>query len=262
MHRPFRITAAGLTLVTLTASTGCGGLSGGAVQQVDQARVALAGGRYDRAEQLLTPVIRAHGAHRDAAPAYYLRGQCRIQTGARDAARQDLHTALRLAGDPVLSAQVEAQLGNMAFDDEAYGIACGHYARAGGRLPRAAPADRVFFQHGVALQRAGRFADARKAYANLLQAFPGSPLAGAARRKQAWDDSHFTIQCGVFAQEASARQVAATLRARGLDTLTAPEIHGARRVFAVRAGRFPTYPDAARQLDRVRAVAADAFIVP
>jgi len=253
---------AGLALAAMVFAGGCGGISGGAERQIEQAQQAINAGRYQRAEELLNPVFRAHGGKSDAAVAYYLRGQCRIQTGARDDAQQDLRTALRLAKEPALAAQVEAQLGNLAFDSEAYAAASAHYARAVDRLPRMTPTDRVLYQYGVSLQRTGRFDEARGVYGRLLKDFPNSPHVDAARRKQAWRDPHFSIQCGAFAQPASARDLVAKLRARGLDATLVPEVQGGSRRHVVRVGRFPTYADAARRLGQARSVASDAYIVP
>jgi tetratricopeptide (TPR) repeat protein len=252
----------GVLLATGCGLAGCGGVPASALRQVSEAQTAAAGGRYARAEQLVDPVIRAHGRKRQTATAYYVRGLCRIQSGARAGAREDFDSALRLSQDAELSALVEAQLGNMAFDDGDYSAACLHYEKAAPRLPHSAPSDRVLLQYGIALQRSGRFDEADRKYAQLIESYPNSPHLAAAHAKQAWDGAYFAIQCGAFGQQASAQALAASLHSRGLKSSITAEERGGSRLFMVRVGRFPSYADAARLLARVRAVAPDAYIVP
>jgi len=248
--------------ITAGMMAGCGGPGARAQQQLGEAQLAAAAGHYSRAEQLVDPVIRAHGGRKELAAAYYVRSQCRIRAGQRDAARQDLDMALRLKPDADLRAQIEAQLGNLAFDEDAYPTASLMYARAVGRLPHLPPTDRIMLQYGVALQRSGQFDAARRVYAELIHDFRGSPHAGTAAVKQSWGENYFAIQCGAFSRPSSAQELVGALRARGLNAEISTEVRGSSRLSVVRVGRFPTYADAARLLARVRGVASDAFIVP
>ncbi|MCB9851223.1 MAG: SPOR domain-containing protein [Phycisphaerales bacterium] len=247
--------------VTLSVA-GCGGLPKPAQRQMTQAQMALTTGDYAGCERLVDPVIRAHPTDRAVAPAYYMRGQCRLQTSSRDAARQDLRQALRLASDDGLRGVVQAQLGNAAFEDNMYADAAAHYSQAVGHLPHSAPTDRVLYQYGVALQRTGQFEPGRRVFADIIKFFPNSQYANAARRKQAWSDPYFSVQCGAYSSQSGANAAAANLRARGLAALTVPELRDGGRYYVVRIGRFPKYEDAARLLARARSVAPDAFVVP
>ena len=252
---------ASVLLAGLTIAGGCG-VPAGAQRRIQEAQTAAAAGQFHRAADLVEPVIRAHGNKKQAAAAFYVRGQCRVEAGQRDAARQDFQTALRQSSDADLRALVAVQLGNLAFDDGAYPAACEHYAGAVERLPHRPPADRVFLQYGIALQRSGRFDDANRMYAWLIKEFPNSPHVAAAQAKQAWAAPYFAIQCGAFGQQTAARDLAGALRASGLDAEIANEVRNRGRLFVVRVGRFPSYTDAARALGRVRGVVSDAYIVP
>lgn len=252
---------AGVALAGGILLAGCG-MPARASRQIEEAQSAVAAGQYERAEQLVDPVIRSHGKDAKAAPAYYVRAQCRIRGGQRDAAQQDLARVLSLSKDAELRASAEAQLGNIAFDQDDYRRAAAHYEHALARLPRRPPTDRVLLQYGTALQRSGQFDDGRRVFGQLLEQFPSSPHAGVAQTRQAWPENYFAIQCGAFGQQSSAQNLAVALRARGLQAGVFAEARGGGRVFLVRIGRFANYADAARLLERARAVAPDAFVVP
>lgn len=252
---------AGVAIAGGVLLAGCG-MPARAVKQVEQAESAVAAGQYERAEQLVEPVIRSHGKDAKAAPAYYVRAQCRIRGGQRDAAEQDLSRVLALSKNAELRASAEAQLGNIAFDQDDYRRAAAHYEKALAHLPQRPPTDRVLLQYGTALQRSGQFDDGRRVFSRMLEHYPSSPHAGVAQTRQAWPENYFAIQCGAFGQQSSAQSLASALRARGLQAGVFGEARGGGRVFLVRVGRFANYADAARLLERTRAVARDAFVVP
>jgi len=249
--------AAGAALVG-----GCSQLPASARQQIALARTALTAGRFSSVEELLSPIIREYSGQHGTAVAYYIRGQSRLYAGAPDSARNDFQAGYRLARDAELRAVIDAQLGNLAFETGDYETACTHYGRAAARLPSNPPTDRVLYQHGVALQRLGRFPQARNQYAQLLHAFPLSEYADAARKRRDWPEPYFAIQCGVFTQEPAARTAAADLRARGLNAQSQPDAGPMSQRYVVRVGRYARYADAARELERVRPLVPDAFIVP
>jgi tetratricopeptide (TPR) repeat protein len=233
-------------------------------EQLDQARTALAAARYDQCARLLEPAFREGIPRRDLAEALYMRAQCRVRSGAREAARQDLRRALTAARTDALRALIRAQSGNLHFDDGAYAAAAGDYGRALNDLPRRPPIDRVMHQYATALERVGKTKQARRVRAELRTDFPrsryvtGGPVATATARSSG---GGFAIQCGAFARSGAAGAVSDRLRARGFAprVVTQPSARGTRHV--VRVGRYASRSAARGALARVRGVIPDAFIV-
>jgi tetratricopeptide (TPR) repeat protein len=246
----------------LIAVSGCNTLTAREHAQIEQARGALASGRFAQCEQTLDRIIQAHGESPAVAEALYIRGQCRLATARRTQAHQDFEAGRRLAKDDTLRANLEAQIGNMAYDDDRYQEACGYYARALEDLPKAPPTDRVLYQYAVALQRSQRFGDARRVFGEVVRRYPGSIHAAQAQRKQSFTGEEFFVQCGVFQQVEHANEMAARLRGAGFNALTSREIRDNGTRYVVRIGRFPSYDQARHTLERVRPMQSDAFIVP
>lgn len=251
----------GLLAAAAAALPGCDQPSKETVQQLEQARVALDSRRFAECERLLDPIITDYNRRGDTALALYMRAQCRLLTN-RQKAQRDLVTAQPLAKDKLLRAYIDVQLGNIAFDDGVYVQAAAQYAEALDKLPDSPPTDRVLYQYGLALQRSDRFDKAREVFAQVARAYPASKYAVAARQKQAWAEEYFAVQCGVFNEIDFAHRTAARLREQGINAVAFPEERGGGKRYVVRVGRFPRYADACRELDRVRQVQEDAFIVP
>lgn len=245
----------------LGAAAGCETPQAGTVKQIDLARRALNAADYAACDRFTGAIIRRMSNDPAVAEVLYLRGQCRLGAGRRQAARADFDRALVLAGDPELGMWLEVQIANMDFDDALYPQACIHYARAVPDLPNESPTDRILYQFGVALQRSQRFVEARRQFARLLSEFPKSSPAADARRKYAWTENHFSVQCGAFSRLDLAQKAAERLRSRGIDTFLVRERRGGRR-YLVLAGRLPTYRQAQEQFQQIRRFQSDAFIVP
>lgn len=241
---------------------GCQEQSADTVKQLDQARADLAAKRYAQCERTLDPIISKYNKELHTATALYMRAQCRMMTDRRREAQRDLTTAMPLASDKLLRGYIDAQLGNLAFEDGSYSQAAMHYEDALDKLPDEPPVDRVLYQYGIALQRLGRFNDGRKRLEEVYTKFPTSEHAVSAKRKHDWDGDYFSVQCGVFSRIALAHQAAARLRQDGINALAVPEEGGGSRRYVVRAGRYSTYAEANRELARVQRQQPDAFVVP
>jgi hypothetical protein len=162
----------------------------------------------------------------------------------------------------VLTALLQAQLGNLEFDDGHYARASELYAAAERDLPEGPPVDRIMYQRGVGLQRAGAFEDARVELAKMLVDYPASPYAADARRKYKWKHDYFTVQCGAFTQIATAHEIAARLRQKGFDALAVPDDRNGSKLHYVHAGKHPDFASAAAAAKTIRSVIPDAFVVP
>jgi len=246
----------------LAMLSACGQMPAGAVGQIEQADGLVRSGQYDVAARLCTRVITDYPAHADTAEALYLRGMCFLYQGRVGPARSDFQAGLRLAKRPDLVSLLYAQLGNIDFSAEAWSSAAEQYRRAMPNLPRRAPSDRVLYQYAVALQRAGRFDEARPVFTRLLGEHAGSRYAEPARSKRAWSLDYFMIQCGSYSDIGRANEAASELRRRGIEALAIPGASGGSRLTAVRAGKYATYTAAAEDLGRIRAAVPDAFVLP
>ncbi len=246
----------------LGALGGCTALPPGAVRQIENANLAYRARDYDRAEGLLTPVIRSHPQSPDTAEALYLRALCHIHRHQRDTARADLKRAIPLSQRPEVTALAYAQLGNLAFDEENYPQAAGCYRHAARGLPRQRPTDQILYQYGLSLQRSGRFADARFAFGDVIMDHRGSPYAASAQRKLAWPYEHFSIQCGAFSRLESARELAGELKSRGFAPRVLRDPRAESTLYMVYAGEYSTYAAALTDREAIRNVVHDVFIVP
>jgi len=267
-HGSFARRARARVLVTLwlaiaaLASDGCSRLPDGAVRQINEAHRAYQRRDYPRCERLVSPVIAEHRGQPDTAEAYYLRGLARLRTGRRDAAHGDFQAGRRIADRAELKALLDAQLGNLEYEAGHYQRAAAHYRRAEPGLPATPPTDRLLLRYGISLQRSGHFGEAKQVLAKLLLRFPSGRPAEQARRKVTWPHDYHAIQCGVYAQAASAKSAARRLRDQGVQATNWRETLNGTTRHVVRAGRFRSYAEAHRNLQQIRAVVPDAFVVP
>lgn len=243
------------------AVSGCASQPQPKIQQVDQARAAYEARRYDRCEKILTAYLRQNAMKPEAAEAYYVRGLSRIRSGNRSKAKRDIETGHRIARDNELKAMLAVQLGNFDFDDERYGRARDHYEGAVKHLPDGSPSDKALYRLAVSQFRVGQFREGRKSLAELIRRFPKSTLAPAANRIKNWDGEYFTIQCGAFNSQPRAQQAARSLRRSGFNAITVRDTNSTIR-HVVRVGKFRTYGEARKALDKVRRHQSDAFILP
>jgi tetratricopeptide (TPR) repeat protein len=251
-----------LVVALLPFWAGCVTVPPAAARQIEVAHEAYLAHQYGRAEGLLSPVISEHRDKPEIAEALYLRALCRLQTEQRAKAAGDLDAALAGSKRADLTALIHAQLGILCFEDGRYDRAVEHYRRAERDLPEGAPTDRVIYERGVSLQRAGHFDEARVALAEVFMRFPASSYAPRARRAYKWKRDYFTVQCGAFTKIATAHETAARLRQKGYEALAVPETRDGVKLHVVHAGKHRTYAPAASAAAAIRTFVPDAFVVP
>ena len=248
-------------LIAITMA-GCDRLPASAVKQIRQGHDAYRQQNYVRARHLLSPVISAHPTAPDVGEAYYVRGLARLKGRQVEQARQDFLAGLRVTDRSELRSLLHAQLGNLAYEAGQYESAANHYRRARPDLPDHPPSDRILLRYGIALQRCGRFREGKLVLADLLTRFPSGPAAAEARRRVGWVGDYYSIQCGVYAQQANAEATARRLRAKGVTASAWRETRNGSTRYVVRAGRYARRANAKRALPQVRRVIPDAFVVP
>ena len=249
-------------VVCMGLCDGCRDPSRGAAEQIRQADRAYRYAQYEKSDRIASSVISAHSEELVGAEARYLRGLSRLRQGDRQAAQNDFLAALRRCEHRPLEVLLWVQLGNLAFDEQRYETAARCYQHATGDLPANIPADKVWYRCGVSLQRSGDFTGAREAFARLLAEHPASLLASSARRKLAWRADHFSVQCGAFSTEESARLAARKLRQDGVKAGVTRRDLRTTLPYVVLTGRFRNFDAAELALADVRRVQRDAFIVP
>jgi len=244
------------------AASGCAELPGGALRQLREAEQAYRLARFADSERLTTEVIDAHPDRPDTAEAYYIRGLSRLRLGQRVSAASDFEAGHRRCQREALEVLLSVQLGNLAYEDKAYGRAAGWFGPVMSNLPRSASGDETWYRYGHSLQRTGQFGAAREAFNRVLTDYGSGPRARDALRNVSWPQDYFTVQCGAYSGRRPAGDAAEQLRRRGLDaTVTQLRDRGSVQ-YIVHVGRYKEYDAALAALPSIRQVQPDAFLLP
>jgi tetratricopeptide (TPR) repeat protein len=226
-----------------------------AAQYYEQGSISPSLYRLDR-------IIREHGKEPEVAEAYYLRGLCRSKVGQLQPAALDFVEAINRSKRPDLAAKAKASLAQIHFKWGNWERAADLYAEAVNNLDKQVPNDVILYDAGVAMQRAGRWNEARLQFGRVLTDFRDRPVTRDAYLKATWRYDYFCIQVGTFHETDKAEASVRAFAAKGLDTWEELRPGTNPRRWVVLTGRFPTYVDALAALPRVRKIQADACIVP
>jgi outer membrane protein assembly factor BamD (BamD/ComL family) len=219
-------------------------------------------GQHEEAIRSTTTFIERYGKSPAAAEAHYVRGMARLAKGQRDEAGKDFYATIERSKRQELTARAKAELGNMAFDDRDFAGAADWFKDSLPQLPKQAPYDEMAYRLGVAYQRTGRWDQARKTFAAILDEYAGQPVEALARRQVAWNHDFFAIQCGAYRQAANADAQVAKLRAAGIHARTVPDTWDNQPLFVVLVGQYDNYSKALKELPRVKQIAGDAIVRP
>ena len=129
-------------------------------------------------------------------------------------------------------------------------------------MPRSGRTDWFLYRLGQALERTGRWADARAKFQRVVNEFPTGPVTPNARRRLALNLDHFSIQCGVFQKKENATRVAADLGRQRFASGVYRDARPEGDHWVVRVGRYSTYAEAQDALARIKSHVADAVIWP
>lgn len=250
------------TCLGLLLSAGCATFSQQARDKLIVADTAYRKGDYRAAETQLNSVITEFPSASESAEAYYIRGLCHAHALRAAAAESDFRRCLSLSKRPDLTARAEASLGHLFFDAANFPEAAQHYAISLPALAGDPGAAHVHLRYGICLQRLGKWDDAREQFSTVLHRYAGSRQSEEARRRFAWTQKAFSIQCGVFQQPAQADALLKKLKAAGQAPRRVVEARGNVPVHVVYVGAYPTYAQAQTSLATVRRSVSDALIVP
>jgi tetratricopeptide (TPR) repeat protein len=220
--------------------------------------------QVDEAIHQLDPVIQNAGGTAEVAEAYYLRGLCRAEQGRFKQAAADLKQAIARSVRDDLTVQAKASLAAVRFQQDDWKAAADLYDDVVGRLANSPPTDQILFYAGQAMQRAGRWKQARAQFGRILWKFASSPVKEDARRMAGWQHEYFAVQLAAFEDTENAENAVQRFRANsGLDFVQMMNQPWRGSVlWIITAGRYPTYDDALKALPKVRRIAPDAYIVP
>jgi len=151
-----------LYLALALAPAGCARVSTQMQRSILEGQRQYNSGNYMAAQRLLSRALAAEGDSPAAAEAYYIRGLCYLKQGNTARAKADLLKALEKANRKDLEADVLICLGAIAYEKGDWGGACKYWIRAEDQLPNVAPNDTLLYRLAVALQRQGRWDEARK----------------------------------------------------------------------------------------------------
>lgn len=206
------------------------------------------GGKLQTAEEL----YRAGRAAEDRVAGSEAEAQTNLQQ-----ARTDYIQALGASPSPKLEAYIRAGLANVAFYQDDYATAVQQGMAAYNGLEDGQLKSMDLLRMGMAQQRLGHFSEADRLYQQLMQHYPTTDAAKAARGK--YGLHQFYVQLAVFSQSNLADKAIAQLRKDGLSP--AQQIDGqGRRVISV--GPLGTYAEAQAVKARLAGQYPTAYINP
>lgn len=241
---------------------GCVNLPASAMNTLVEARSLYETGQFGASKAKTDAVIRTYPLVSQTAEAYYLRALCHVELGSKSQANEDAQRCLTLSKDETLTARAHAMVGAILFEGGRFEAAAKHYAKALTRLPEEPENDLVHYNYGICLQRCRAWKAARARFAAVFQRYPGSSLAGRARRAHAWKHEFFSIQCGAFRERAKAQSMADALRRTRITARIEPNNTAGETLFSVLVGKYPTHDGARAALASIRRHAGGAFVVP
>ena len=256
LRRTLLVCIAGLLL------PGCTQLPPEAKQQLETARDQYQAAHYSDAVATAGKFLTLHGSHPVASEAYYIRGQSYLKLGQNKQARADLQQALDGSKRPDLTAKLHATLGSLDYAEDNFMAAADHYRQAVPALPNVPPKDLILYRLGLCLQRQGEWPEARKHLAQLINDYPASRVADAAKACFNWPHDFFTIQVGAYTKPELAERQLAVLRQAGLSAQQRLDTRTGKPLYVVQVGQYSTYADARANLPKVRTAAGQAIIVP
>ncbi len=256
------LTRAPIVFLVLALLVGCNGLNEPQRTCLADGERAYAQRQYRTAIDRLTVFLNRAGNRPEAARALYVRGMSQALAGGRPQAYSDLEQAVRQGADPQVAWRASAVLGILHFEDEHWAAAAQALAYAVSKMPAAPPMDALLFRLGLCYERTGRWSEALAPYRRILSAFPQAAYAARADRRVQLRADHFSIQAGVFSQQAGAEGVAEDLRRGNLPASVQRESRGGQYYYVVLVGRYNSYEQAKSALAQVLGYVPSAVLWP
>ena len=233
---------------------------------MEAGRNALRAGQFDAAIADADDYLRGQPTGTQAAEAQYIKGyayQQKFYTGDAER-RRDLYEAraaylAALNGRPpsLLEGFIRTGLSSVALQQDDFPTAIEQATAATPLVDRPATKAGLLYNIGLAQQRLGRFTDADQTFRQVVQRYPGTPVAAAAQQHQG--QRLFYVQLATYASSADADRATLSLRAAGSVVSRRSDAAG-RTVLDL--GPFSTYQSAQQQRDALAGSFPTAVIVP
>jgi tetratricopeptide (TPR) repeat protein len=233
-------------------------------RNLDAGKHALDAQDYDQTIRACDAVI-ASGDGAALAEAYYLRGyaiemrpKADNAASARDLAlaRDSYAKGLTHNPRPTLAGRLHAQLGNVCYYQQDYSAAVPELALAFNMLDASQPRDLILYHMGVGQQRLGRFADADVSFQRLLQDYPNSLYAGAAKAHQGIRG--FYVQVGAYSRQSDIDTAARAVSAAGSEAMTMSN----KGLTIIRTQTVPSFGQAEELREKLAGAYPDARVMP
>jgi tetratricopeptide (TPR) repeat protein len=165
--------------------------------------------------------------------------------------------ALQKNPDPALEGDIRAEYANVAFfqDDFAETI-----QQASAAMPlEKTPQTNAFLllRIGMSQQRLGRFTDADQTFRQVMQRYPGTPIAESAREHEG--QNNFYVQLATYTDKKLADQAMGSVQNSGVILSQRTDAKGNT---IIDAGPYSTYSDAKKVKVQLQANFPQALIVP
>jgi tetratricopeptide (TPR) repeat protein len=182
---------------------------------------------------------------------------CEHQLGNDGEARRIKEKVDREAATPDIKWAANRGLGRLALDREDFREAVSRFqaATAAAAKDPTTPVEEkasLLCLTGVALQGAGRFAEAREFLGKAVEAAPGSLAAKQARAQLLYPD-HFAVQTGAFRSVENAEKQRALLAGKGFPAEVIAMDLPQGNLQCVRVGKFRDRAQARALLEKIRA---------
>lgn len=251
---------AAMVLLAGLSGSGCSTVSKSMRSAISRADKQYDSSNYLVAEGILNRALVAEPNSPAAGEAYYIRGLCHLKQGSIDQGKADLQLALKRAKRKDLKINTLTCLGTIAYERGDWQGACQYWQQVANKLPKVAPNHWVLYRLGIALQKVGKWDEARKYFGKIIHEYGGTDVARKANGRLKYE--YFSVQAGAFAQSRRAGVLASKLRNAGFKARIAGKYSSGKRLSIVSVGRYPNYNLAASMLRRVRHVVPDAAIMP
>jgi len=207
-------------------------------------------GTYGQATRHFGRVVALKPPKRDEMKARYWLGLALVGSGKYAQARRELEAVKLNDGGSGLSDAASLGVADCLREEGSYSPALAEYNRLAARPGGSNWLPQALNGAALCLEKLKRQAEARQIYSRLMNEFPSSFEATAARGKlrssaapasQGTAAGGYTIQAGAFSQESNARKLVASLTQKGITDLSVVrEERGGRELFIVYLGEFPT----------------------
>ncbi len=177
---------------------------------------------------------------------------CEYALGDEKAARQIYQEILENPGGEPLQILAQEDLGMIDLETGAYASAAERFREALALQKEPKEREHIRYKLAMALQRDGRFQEARQLYEEIIKADPDSKLVLKARSRLKLPD-YFTVQVGAYGDKEKADQQVQTFLAAKFDAFIEPVRSGDKTLYRVRAGKFGKRQEALNLRDRIAA---------